>query len=68
MIAITGAAVSPQNLNPIASQGNVVREYRVVGFIEVGATGGTLQLQHGSETASLTTVQRGSWGVATEIA
>lgn len=67
VLAVTGATTSPQNFNPINSQGNVVREYRLVGLIEVGATGGTLQLQHGSETATLTTVQRGSWGACSSL-
>jgi hypothetical protein len=39
----------------------------IYGLLEVGASGGTLQLQHGSETATLTTILRGSWGRATPI-
>ena len=57
------ATASPHDFNPLASQGNVAGEVRISGTIEVGASGGTLQLQHGSETATLTTVLRGSWGV-----
>jgi len=63
-LAVTGATTSPQNFNPTASQGNVAQTYRLTGLIEVGATGGTLKLQHGSETATLTTLQRGSYVVA----
>lgn len=61
---VTGATASPQNFNPTASQGNVPMVYRLTGTIEVGVNGGALRLQHGSETASLTTVQRGSSGRA----
>lgn len=55
---------SPITFEPLVSQGNVVLLNRIVGTIEVGAAGGTLQLQHGSETATLTTVFRGSYGIA----
>lgn len=63
-LVITAATSSPQAFNPTASQGNVVRTYILRGVIEVGASGGTLTLRHGSETATLTTVQRGSYAVA----
>lgn len=66
-IAITAAASSPQNFNPTDSQGTPVMVYRITGVIEVGASGGTLGLDHGSETATLTTVHRGSHGVATPV-
>lgn len=49
------------DFNPTASQGNVAGMVTLSGTIEVSGTGGTLQFQHGSETATLTTVQRGSW-------
>jgi hypothetical protein len=66
-LAVTGATSSPQNFNPTASQGNVVRTYVIKGVIEVGASGGTLGLDHGSETATLTTVQRGSTAVVAPV-
>lgn len=47
--------------NPASSQGNVAGMVTLSGTVEVSGTGGTLQFQHGSETATLTTVQRGSW-------
>lgn len=61
-IQVTNDTTSPFDFNPLASQGNVVLQNRLVGTIEVGAVGGVLQLQHGSETATLTTVLRGSYG------
>jgi hypothetical protein len=66
-LAIANATSSPQSFNPTASQGNVTRAYRLTGRIVVGASGGTLQLQHASETATLTTVMLGSWGVCIPI-
>ncbi len=63
LLWISDATATPQDFNPLASQGNVAGLVKIVGSIEVGATGGTLQLQHASETATLTTVKRGSWGV-----
>lgn len=50
----------PLDFNPTASQGNVAGMVTLSGTIEVSGTGGTLQFQHASETATLTTVQRGS--------
>lgn len=49
------------DFNPTASQGNVAGMVVLSGTVEVSGTGGTLQFQHGSETATLTTVQRGSF-------
>lgn len=63
-IDVVNDTSSPITFEPIVSQGNVVLLNRIVGTIEVGASGGTLQLQHGSETATLTTVFRGSYGIA----
>ena len=51
----------PLDFNPLASQGNVAGMVVLSGTVEVSGTGGTLQFQHASETATLTTVQRGSW-------
>lgn len=51
----------PLDFNPTASQGNVAGGVVLSGTVEVSGTGGTLQFLHGSETATLTTVQRGSW-------
>ena len=66
-IDVVNDTTSPFDFNPTVSQGNVVLVYAIYGLLEVGASGGTLQLQHGSETASLTTVFRGSWGRATAV-
>jgi hypothetical protein len=44
---ITGATSSPQNLNATTSHGNTVAIIRVVGLIEVGASGGTFGMDHG---------------------
>jgi hypothetical protein len=66
-LVITAAASSPQNFNPTASQGNVVQVEVIRGIIEVGASGGTLGIDHGSETASLTTVHRGSYVVVSPV-
>ena len=66
-IDVVNDTTSPFDFNPTVSQGNVVLMYCIYGLLEVGASGGTLQLQHGSETASLTTVFRGSWGRATPV-
>ena len=66
-IDVVNDTTSPFDFNPTVSQGNVVLMYCIYGLLEVGASGGTLQLQHGSETASLTTVFRGSWGRATAV-
>jgi hypothetical protein len=63
---ITASGASPHALNPLVSQGNVAGISQIYGTIEVGATGGTLQLQHASETATLTTVLRGSHGICVE--
>lgn len=63
-VDVVNDTTSPITFEPTVSQGNVVLQNRIIGTIEVGASGGTLQLQHGSETATLTTVFRGSWGVA----
>lgn len=48
------------DFNPTASQGNVAGMVTLSRNIET-TNGGTLQFMHGSETATLTTVQRGSW-------
>lgn len=64
ILNVSNATTSPQNFNPTASQGNVIQTYILRGVIEVGASGGTLKLQHGSETASLTTVHKNSHVVA----
>lgn len=56
----------PMSFNPTASQGNVVALVVIAGLVEA-LTGGTLQLQHGSETATLTTVHQGSWGVGQAV-
>jgi hypothetical protein len=66
-LVITGATSSPQNFNPTASQGNVVQAERITGIIEVGASGGTFGIDHGSETATLTTVHRGSYLVISPV-
>ena len=63
-IDVVNDTTSPITFEPTVSHGNVVFQNRIVGTIEVGASGGTLQLQHGSETATLTTVFRGSYGWA----
>lgn len=62
-IDVVNDTTSPFDFNPTVSQGTPVLLNLLVGTLEVGATGGTLQLQHGSETATLTTVHRGSFGV-----
>ena len=64
---VVNDTTSPIEFNPTVSHGNVVLLNRIVGIIEVGASGGNLQLQHGSETATLTTVFRGSNGYAIKI-
>lgn len=61
-LAVANAVASPLNFNPTASQGTPTRAYTLRGRISVGASGGTLQLQHGSETATLTTLLAGSFG------
>lgn len=66
-IVVTGATTSPQNFNPTVSHGTAAMSNIVRGVIEVGGTGGTLTLQHGSETATLTTVQRNSYSVCSPI-
>lgn len=63
-INVINDATSPVTFEPTVSHGNVVLQNRIAGTIETGAAGGTLQLQHGSETATLTTVFRGSFGYA----
>lgn len=62
-IAIANSTSANPSFNPTASQGNVTRAYRLTGRISVGATGGAFQLQHGSETATLTTLLAGAFGV-----
>lgn len=61
-----GDTTAPFTLSFIASHGANPFECRITGTIEVGASGGTLQLRHASETATLTTVLRGSYGVCVE--
>jgi hypothetical protein len=63
MIQVTNDTSSPFTFAATASGGTVGHQNQIVGTIEVGASGGTLQLQHASETASLTTILRGSYGV-----
>jgi hypothetical protein len=67
-VEVVNDTTSPFTFEPTVSQGNVVLMNCIYGLLEVGASGGTLQLQHGSETASLTTVLRGSYGRATPVA
>jgi hypothetical protein len=66
-VDVVNDTTSPYEFNPTVSHGNVVLVNAIYGLLEVGASGGTLQLQHGSETATLTTILRGSWGRATPI-
>lgn len=51
----------PIDLNPLTSQGAGGAVTQIEANIEVSGTGGTLQLTHGSETATLTTTLRGSF-------
>ncbi len=68
-IVVTNDTTSPLGpFNPLVSQGNIINVYRLTFRIEVGASGGTLQLQHASETATLTTCHEGSYGVCAEAA
>ena len=67
-IDVVNDTTSPFTFEPLVSHGNVVLMNCIYGLLEVGASGGTLQLQHGSETATLTTVLRGSWGMAVPVA
>jgi hypothetical protein len=66
-IDVVNDTTSPYSFNPTTSQGNVVMQNWIYGLLEVGASGGALQLQHGSETATLTTIFRGSWGRAVAV-
>jgi hypothetical protein len=65
-IAVTNDTATPFDFNPTASQGTGTMVYRLTFRLVVGGTGGTLQLQHGSETATLTTLLAGSYGSAVE--
>jgi hypothetical protein len=67
-VDVVNDTTSPFTFEPTVSHGNVVLMNCIYGLLEVGASGGTLQLQHGSETATLTTVLRGSWGRAVAVA
>ena len=65
-LIVTNDTATPFPFPTLTSQGNVIFVYRLTFRIEVGASGGTLQLQHGSETATLTTVHEGSYGSCVE--
>jgi hypothetical protein len=67
-VDVVNDTTSPFTFEPTVSHGNVVLMNCIYGLLEVGASGGTLALQHGSETATLTTVLRGSWGRAVAVA
>lgn len=54
-------ATLPITHSPLTSQGNIAGLTILTGTIFVSGTGGTLQFQHASETATLTTTQAGSW-------
>ena len=66
-VDVVNDTTSPFTFNPTVSHGTPVLMNCIYGLLEVGASGGTLQLQHGSETATLTTVFQGSWGRATPV-
>ena len=66
MVQVTNDTTSPFVFQPTASGGTTGHQNQLIGTIEVGASGGTLQLQHASETASLTTILRGSYGTCVE--
>ncbi len=67
-LQVINDTTSPFAWAPTASGGTVGHLNILSGTIEVGASGGTLQLQHASETATLTTILRGSYGVCVENA
>lgn len=61
-------AVNTKILATTAGPGTAPTIVVLEGLIEVGASGGTFSFMHASETASVTTVQRGSYAVVEEIA
>lgn len=65
-VDVSNDTTSPFDFNPTASHGTPVLINRIMGTLVVGATGGTLQLQHGSETATLTTIHQGSFATCVE--
>lgn len=64
--SVATAVATKVNVVTAAGTGPVI--IFIEGIIEVGASGGTFSIQHGSETATLTTTQRGSWAEVEEIA
>lgn len=63
-LQITNDTTTPIGPFSATTSGGTVGHLNVLsGTIEVGASGGTLQLRHASETATLTTILRGSYGV-----
>lgn len=60
-VATTGSnAALPISFDSTTSQGNQTGVSELEGWLNVSGTGGVLQFQHGSETATLTTVLGGS--------